>query len=77
MQKRRLSSLIVTKPKFMCLTHSEAKQTETSGFGAEKGLLQGQARRMGGSCSKNPELPDGFWGEVFNRQNLGGGLQGV
>ena len=29
----------------MCLMHSEAKQTETSEFGAEKGLLQGHARR--------------------------------
>ena len=30
----------------MCLTHSEAKQTEKSEFGAEKGLLQGYARRL-------------------------------
>ena len=30
--------------------HDEAKQTETSEFGAEKDLLQGRARRMGGSC---------------------------
>jgi len=33
--------------KFMCLTHSEAKQTKSLEFGAEKGVLQGQARRMG------------------------------
>ena len=46
--------IIVVEPKFMCLMHSETKQTETSEFGAEKGLLQDQARRMGGSCSKNP-----------------------
>ena len=40
----------VTEQKFICPMHSEAKQTER--FGAEKGLLQGQARRMGGLCSK-------------------------
>ena len=34
--------------------HSEAKQTETSEFGAEKDLLQGHARRMGASCLKKP-----------------------
>ena len=34
----------VTELKFMCPTHSEAKQTETSVLGAEGGLLQGQAR---------------------------------
>ena len=44
----------VTKCQFMCLTPSKAKQTEMLEFGAEKGLLQDQARRMGGSCSKNP-----------------------
>ena len=37
----------------MCPTHSEVKQTETSEFGAEKDLLQGQARRMGVLCSEN------------------------
>ena len=36
---------LVTDSKFVCLTHSEAKQTETLAFGAEKGLLQGHARR--------------------------------
>lgn len=45
--------------KFMCPTHREAKQTETLEFGAEKCLLQGQARRTGGLCSKNQES-DGF-----------------
>ena len=46
----------------MCLTHSEAKATKTSEFGAEKGLLQGQA---GWLALKNPKLPDGFGAEVF------------
>ena len=40
----------VTKRKFMCLGHSEAKQTEMLEFGAEKGLLQGQGGRTSGSC---------------------------
>ena len=39
--------------------HSEVKQTKMLAFGAEKGLLQGQARIMGGSGSKNPNLYDG------------------
>ena len=52
----------------MCLRHSEAKQTWT--FGAEEGLLQGQARRMGGSCSKNPNSLMGF-GEKFLEAKLG------
>lgn len=42
----------VTHRKSMCLRHSEAKRWE---FGAEKGLLQVQAR-IGSSCSKNPKL---------------------
>ena len=37
----------------MCPMHSEAKQIKTSEFGAEEGLLQGQARRMGCSCSED------------------------
>jgi len=37
--------------------HSEAQQTETSEFGAEKGLLQGLARKTGDSCPKKPQLP--------------------
>ena len=31
----------VAEHKFVCPTHSETKQTETSECGAEKGLLQG------------------------------------
>ena len=36
-----------TQAQFVCLTHSEEKPTETLEFGAEKGLFQGQARRVG------------------------------
>ena len=31
----------------MCPMHSEAKETETSEFGAEKGLLQGPSKENG------------------------------
>ena len=41
----------------MCRTHSEAKQTEMSEFGAEEGLLQGHAKRQGGSCPEKPPAP--------------------
>ena len=54
----------VVKSKFLCLTHSEAKQTKTSDFGAEKGLLQSQARRKGSSRSKTLNSPTVF-GEKF------------
>lgn len=37
----------LVKPKFLYLTHSKAKQTELSEFGAEKGLLQGQSKENG------------------------------
>lgn len=40
--------------KFMCPWHSVAKQTETSEFGVEKGLLQSPARGRGGLCPKKP-----------------------
>ena len=44
-------------------THSEAKEMEISEFGAEKGLLQGQAERNGGSCSKVLNLNSGIFQE--------------
>ena len=37
----------IVQSKFMCLTHSEAKQTKTSEFGAEKCLLQGPSEENG------------------------------
>ena len=40
----------VTECKFECPTYGEVKQIETSEFGGERGLLQGQLRRMGGLC---------------------------
>ena len=34
-------------------------------FGAQKGLLQGQARRMGDLCPPKPNLPKGFQQSAF------------
>ena len=39
--------------KFMCPTHSEAKQIAMSEFGARKVYFMSQAKRMGSSCSKD------------------------
>ena len=41
----------VTEHKFVCLMDREVKQTEMSKSDTEKGLLQGQSRKMGGSNS--------------------------
>ena len=51
--------------------HSEAKQTEMSEFGAEKGLLQGHARRWGGSGPKKPQAPEGFQQSTFKKPGEG------
>ena len=40
----------------MCPKHSDAKQTEMMGFGAEKGLLQGHARRWVAQALKSLKL---------------------
>ena len=58
------------KPKFMCLTPSEAKQTKTLEFGADKDPLQGQARNNR-PVLKRPKLPD-----VFQRRNFKGNIWG-
>lgn len=50
--------------KFMCATHSEAKQTKISEFGAEEDLLQGQAREQVTHAQKTPG-PSGFQGRGF------------
>ena len=42
---------IFTEFKFMYLTHSEAKQTNTLDSKTEKGLFQDHARRTSGSCT--------------------------
>ena len=44
----------VVTPKAMCPMHRDTKRTKTSALGAEEGLLQSPARRMGSLCSKDP-----------------------
>ena len=39
--------------------------TECQRFGAKKGLLQDYARRMGGSCLRNPKLPKDYQQSIF------------
>ena len=45
---------------FVCMTYSEAKQTETSRSGEEKDLLQGHARKLEAYVLKSPKLTKGF-----------------
>lgn len=59
----------VTHRKSMCLRHSEAKRWE---FGAEKGLLQGHARKWVIHAPENPELPEGFQQSSFKDKGDGG-----
>ena len=40
----------------MCLMHREARQTKTSEFEAEKGLLQGHLRRQVALALKIPKV---------------------
>ena len=49
----------------MCLARSEAKQTETSEFGAEKGLFQGHAGRWVACATQTPKLIEGFQQSTF------------
>ena len=57
--------MFFAKPKFVCPMHSEAKQTKMSEFGADKGLLQGQAKSTGGFCSKDLNSPMVFRAEFL------------
>lgn len=43
----------VTNHKFMCLKHTKANQTETSGFRAEKGLIAGREGNVGAHTPKS------------------------
>ena len=55
----------VNEHKFVCLAWSEAKQTETSEFGAEKGLFQGHAGRCVACATQTPKLIEGFQQSTF------------
>ena len=41
----------------MCSMYIEAKQTETSDFGAEKGFITGHARRWVGRAPRKAQIP--------------------
>ena len=55
----------VFEPKFMSLTHSEAKQTETSKFGAQRDLLQGPNKENRQPMLKRLEFLEVFREEFF------------
>ena len=59
----------------MCLMHKEAKQTQTSEFGAEKGLLQGPSKENRQFMLKDPNPADGFQGRVFKGKFGGEGCR--
>ena len=67
----------VVEPKFVCATHSKAKQTKTLNFRARKVYCQGHAKKMDGFCSKDLNSPMNFREEVFISGIFRGGLQGV
>ena len=50
--------------------HSQAKQTKTPDFGAEKGLLQGHVRREVAHALKSLELPEGVQPSTLKSQVL-------
>ena len=54
----------------LALRKVKTEQTETLSLGAEKGSLQGHARRMGGSCPKGTQTLMGFR-KAFLKKNSG------
>ena len=60
-------ALTVTKYKFQCPMHSEARQTETLEWGRER-FIAGSCKELGGSCLKDAKLSEGFWQSIFKGQ---------
>ena len=56
--------LFVTQHKFVCLRHSEARQTEILEFGVYCRAM----KERGGSCPKKLQLPKGFQQNIFKGQ---------
>lgn len=65
----------IAAPKFMCLMHTEAKETKTWKFGAEKGLLQGPSKEDRWLMFKRPELTYGFLQSIFKGNIWGNGCR--
>ena len=69
------SAGFATQHKSVCPTHSEAKQTEMSEFGAENGFIAGPSKENGWPMPpKTPQLPEGFQQRIF-KDKVGGGGQ--
>ena len=54
-----------TKCKFVCLTHSDAKQIKTSRVWSRERLIAGPCKKIGRFCPKIPELLEGFQLSTF------------
>ena len=54
---------------FVCLIHSEAKQTETSVWSRER-FIAGPSKENEWLLLRTPKVPDGFQGEVFTGKIL-------
>ena len=46
-------------------THSEAKQYQNVGVCSRERFIAGPCKETGGSCLKNPELPESFQQSPF------------
>ena len=65
------SPRIVTERTFLWPAHSEPQQAEGFEFGADKGLLQGHARRWVVCAPKSPEPLKGICQSIFLKQDEG------
>ena len=54
-----------TKCKFVCLTHSDAKQIKISRVWSRERLIAGPCKKIGRFCPKKPELLEGFQLSTF------------
>ena len=55
----------VLQRKSVCPTHSEAKQYPNVGVWNRERFIAGPCKEMGGSCLKNPKLPESFQQRPF------------
>ena len=61
----KLLVLIVTKSKFSCLTHIEAKQTRNIRVWSKEKFIEGPCKERGGLCPQNPKRLKGFQQSTF------------
>ena len=60
-----LLQTVVTKHKFVYPTHSEANKLKCQSLEQRKGYCRTKQGEGVAHARKNPQLPDGFQGEVF------------